>query len=80
MKTFHGRVHGNTIELTEAPQLADGQQVEVRVKAVSAGTRWGENLRRCAGALAEEWTDEDDQILQQIHAERAQDARREVQG
>jgi hypothetical protein len=31
-KTLRGRVHGRTIELDEAPGVADGQEVEVQMK------------------------------------------------
>ena len=77
-KTAHGTVHGKTIELDEDLGLAEGQEVEIQVKVVSSQQRWGEGLRRCAGALANDWTDEDDQILEEIHQERQRDARREI--
>jgi hypothetical protein len=73
-----GVVHGRTIELNEELGLSDGQTVEVSVTTVPPLTQWGEGLRRCAGALAEEWTEEDDRILDQLHRERARDTRPEV--
>jgi hypothetical protein len=33
-KTIHGKVHGRTIELEEDPGVAEGQEVEVRIKVV----------------------------------------------
>jgi hypothetical protein len=77
-KTIHGIVNGRTIELTDDPGLPTGQEVEVVVKPVSLPTStWGEGLRRCAGALAQEWTDEDDRILEAIYQERKRDDRPE---
>ncbi len=61
-KTVNGVVYGKTIELDEDPGVAEGQQVQITIKTVPAKTPWGEGLRRCAGALANEWTDEDDRI------------------
>ncbi len=78
MKTMRGRIHGKTIELDEDLGLAEGQDVEVRIKVVTVTQRWGDGLRRCAGALANEWTAEDDRILEAIHQERKHDARREI--
>jgi hypothetical protein len=73
---MHGVAHGNTIELTEDLGIPDGQAVEVVVHAVtSPKSDWGEGLRRCAGALADEWTEEDDRILEQIHQDRQDDPR-----
>jgi hypothetical protein len=77
-KTLHGKVHGKTIELDEDPGVAEGQEVEVQMKAVPARMQWGEGLRRCAGALAHEWTEDDDRILEEIHEERKRDTRQEV--
>lgn len=82
VKTTHGIVHGKLIELDHDLGLADGQQVEVQVKvvakAVDEATQWGEGLRRCAGALADEWTEEDDRILQAIRDDRKRDPRPEI--
>ena len=77
MKALHGFVHGNTIELNEGLGMREGQEVEVLVRAARAKDTWGEGLRRCAGALAHEWTPEDDRILQEIYRERKADTRRE---
>lgn len=71
VKAVHGIVHGNTIELTERLGLEDGEHVEVVVKSVPKNGTWGEGLRRCAGALAGEWTDNDDRILSEIKRSRA---------
>ncbi|MEX1230167.1 MAG: hypothetical protein WEB58_08005 [Planctomycetaceae bacterium] len=73
MKTIRtaGTVHGNSIELPANLGLADGQEVEVIVRVSSQTPAvWGEGLRRCAGALAETWSDEDDRILEEIARDR----------
>ena len=75
---IQGVVHGNTIELKESPGVPDGQEVEVVVTAIASRQPWGEGLRRCAGALAEEWSGEDDRILEEIYQERKRDSRRDV--
>jgi hypothetical protein len=77
-KTVHGVVHGKTIELDEDLGLTEGQEVEVQVKVVALPKRWGDGLRRCAGALANEWTEEDDRILEEIHQDRKRDTRGEI--
>ncbi len=77
-KTLHGIVNGKTIELSDDPGVPAGQEVEVIVKPVPAKQAvWGEGLRRCAGALADEWTEEDDRILEEIYRERHRDSRPE---
>jgi hypothetical protein len=80
LRQVHGVIHGRTIELTEDPGVADGQQVEITIKTVSNPRPWGEGLRRCAGAFAAEWTEEDDRILDEIHQERKRDTRKEILG
>ena len=77
-KTLHGKVRGKTIELDEDPGVAEGQQVEITITTLPAQKRWGEGLRRCAGALADEWTEEDDRILEEIHQDRKRDTRKEI--
>jgi hypothetical protein len=77
-RTVRGIVHGRTIEVIQDLGVADGQQVEVVVKVIPSKNQWGDGLRRCAGALAGEWTDEDDRILAEIHQDRKQDTRREI--
>jgi hypothetical protein len=77
-KTFHGVINGKTIVLTDDPGMPDGEVVKVVVTPESAPKRpWGEGLRRCAGALADEWTEEDDRILEEIYLERKRDRRAE---
>jgi hypothetical protein len=77
-RIVYGKVHGKTIELDEDLGVAEGQEVEVQVKVVAHTKKWGEGLRRCAGALANDWTEEDDRILEAIQQERKWDTRREI--
>lgn len=77
-KTVQGIVHGKTIELAEELGMAEGQQVEVHVTAVPVSNSWGAGLQRAAGALAAEWTADDDRILDEIHKDRHSDSRREL--
>lgn len=79
-RTLRGVVHGRTVELTEDLGVADGQQVEITIKTVASPKPWGEGLRRCAGAFAADWTDEDDRILEEIHQERKRETRKEISG
>jgi hypothetical protein len=74
-QTMQGKVHGRTIELDEDPGVAEGEQVEITIRTVPAKRTWGEGLRRCAGALADEWTEDDDRILEEIHHDRKRDTR-----
>jgi hypothetical protein len=78
MKSTHGRIHGRTIELDEDLGLAEGQEVEIQVKVIVQPARWGDGLQRCAGALADEWSAEDDRILEELHLDRKRDSRREI--
>jgi len=75
-KVLHGIVNGKTIELTDDPGVPTGQPVEVIVKMLPPNMRpWGEGLRACAGAMADEWTEEDDRILEEIYQQRKHDNR-----
>jgi hypothetical protein len=78
-KMLHGIVHGKTIEVSEDPGVPLGQIVDVLLMpSTSTGRIWGDGLRRCAGALAGDWTDEDDRILDVIQQERNNDGRPEL--
>jgi hypothetical protein len=77
-KIIQGVIHGNTIELSENPGLADGQSVQVVVQAVEPPRPWGEGIRNSAGALADQWSDEDDKILAEIYQDRRRDSHREI--
>ncbi len=77
-KSFHGIVHGRTIELSEDPGVADGAEVDVVVTPATPSEAWGEGIRRSAGALAESWTEDDDKILHEIHQDRSRESLREL--
>jgi hypothetical protein len=77
-KTLQGIIHGKMVELSDDPGMGDGQKVEVIVRPVREDGHWGDGLRRCAGALADSWTGEDDQILEQIYQDRKVDTRPEI--
>ena len=68
-KTLHGKVHGRTIELVEDPGVAEGEEVEVRMKVIPKTQRKpGEGFLSTEGALADdtEWDD----IMEEIHQAR----------
>ena len=67
-KVIHGKIRGRTIELAEDIGLKDGQEVRVAVSVLPPVKVWGEGLRRCAGALADdlEW----DAAMEEIHRAR----------
>lgn len=67
-KTFHGKVHGQTIQIDEDLDIADGEEVEVIVKRTQAPPAWGEGIRRSAGAAAN--IPEFDIVFAQIENER----------
>ena len=77
-KTLHGKVHGKLIELDQDPGLAEGQEVEITVRAIASGTnpQSGEGLLRTEGVLADdqEW----DAIMEEIYRDRKRDRRRDV--
>ncbi len=70
MKTHTGGIHGNFIELSDNPGLPDGEEVEIQVTTRTRNWRPGEGLERCAGAMADHWTEDDDQILAAIQEDR----------
>lgn len=78
VRQVQGVIHGRTIELTDDPGVADGQQVMITIKTLPNPRPWGEGLGRCAGAFAADWTEEDDRILEQIQQERKRDSRKEI--
>jgi hypothetical protein len=72
-RTVHGKIHGKTIELDEDPGLAEGQDVEIILKAAPAQRVWGEGILRTAGALADDpyWDD----IMEEIYQDRKRNRR-----
>jgi hypothetical protein len=69
-RTLQGVIHGRTTELTEDLGVADAQQVEITIKRIASLAPRREGLRRCAGAFAADWTEEDDRIMEVPHQER----------
>ena len=71
-KTLHGKVHGRTIELDEDPGVAEGQEVEVQVRAAPPSSCWpafgGRDSAHGVGALADDA--ELDVIMEEIHQQR----------
>jgi len=81
-ETFHGVVRGKTIELESDPGIEAGRRVEVTLHVQplpGPPPGWRPNQTETAGGmLADAWTDEDDRILREVHAQRRDDARPEV--
>jgi hypothetical protein len=69
-----GVVHGRTIELTSDPGIADGQQVEVVVRAVSPAKSANEGICASAGAWADD-AESLDEFLKEMRNSRRQDRR-----
>lgn len=78
IKSMHGIIHGRTIELSEDPGVADGQEVEVQVKVYPPRREWGAGILRTAGALADDphW----DAIMDQVHQARKVERRPQLEG
>jgi hypothetical protein len=90
MEILSGIVHGNTIELSSVPGVADGERVIVTIQpakglgpleAPSAlpgpPPKWKEG-KTVGGCLADVWTDDDDRILAEVERERQSATFREV--
>lgn len=77
MKTHTGVIHGKIIELNENLGFPDGEVVEIQVTSKKQ-RQPGEGLRRCAGALANDWSAMDDQILAEIERDRLNAVHREM--
>lgn len=70
LKSVTGIIRGKTIELSHNPGLPEGGRVEVIVRLAGELQTSGSGLQRCAGALADDWTEEDDRILEEIQRDR----------
>jgi hypothetical protein len=77
-KVIQGVVHGKTIALEDDPGFAEGQLVELTIRAVKPPTsrQPGEGFLRTEGALADdtEW----DAIMEEIYQSRKQERRPEI--
>ncbi len=61
---WHGTVQGNSIMVDENLGIKNGEKVEFKlVRKLPAKVDLA-GFIRSAGAMADEWTDEDDEILQ----------------
>ena len=66
-------MRGNAIEVTEPIGVADGEEVEVLVRAAEPNAKWGDGIRESARGWSE--YAEMDQIMQQIQQERKSERR-----
>jgi hypothetical protein len=68
IKILHGIVHGKNIELSDAIDFTDGQEVELLIREAKTTKPWGEGIKQSAGG----WTDypEMDAIMEKIRKER----------
>ncbi len=80
IRTLRGVIHGRTVELTEDLGVPDGEKVEITIKTVASPKPWGGGLRRCAGAFAADWTEEDDRIMEEIYQARKLPRRAQMEG
>jgi hypothetical protein len=78
MISFRGIIHGKTIELMDAPDLADGQEVDVVVRPATVRVVPAEAERQDEDKVAEWWTPEDDKILEEIARYRRSSGLREL--
>lgn len=78
LRTIYGKIRGQTIELDQAIDLADGAKVEIVIRSAQPSLQWGEGLKRSAGAMSGFWTPEDDAILEELHQDREQMISREL--
>ena len=58
IRRVHGIVHGKTIEIEEELGLPDGDKVSIVIENSQSNLdKWGEGLKRCAGALRQKLID-----------------------
>lgn len=77
MIALRGVIHGKTIELVEAPDLAEGQEVEVVVRP-AANRSIPPTAIDDPDKIADWWTPEDDAILEEIAQYRRNSLPREL--
>lgn len=78
MKTLTGVIHGNTIQLHDAPPLAEGAEVEIVIRSPRPQRTPGEGLLRTEGALSDDadWDGIMDEIQLSRHEERSSQGER----
>jgi hypothetical protein len=74
-----GTIQGQTIILSEPLGLPDGQPVEVVIRSTTNQRLPGDGIRRSAGALAADFTEEDERILDEIHRARKDSTRSPIE-
>ena len=78
IKKSQGTAHGKVVQFDDDLGFPEGERVQATIEVVEPHNAvWGEGLKRCAGALADSWTAEDDRVLEQIYRERKADPRLE---
>ena len=74
-----GTVHGKTIVFDDPLPIAEGESVEVIVRTAENNRSPGDGIRQSAGALALEFTEEDQRILDEIQKARHISTRPEIE-
>ncbi len=74
---IQGVIHGKTIILAQNPDMADGQQVEVVLRATAMARKSDAGVQSAAGMLAD--YPEMDAELEEILQERKSESRREIE-
>jgi hypothetical protein len=74
---FHGTIQGNMIVVDENLGLNTGEKVEFQIIRKPLRPIDPDGFRRAAGALADEWTEEDDRILEKIYLDRKRKSNRD---
>jgi hypothetical protein len=74
-----GVVHGKTVELESDPGLEDGKKVKLVLRVPTLPgppPKWTPGSTVTAGGmLADDWTEEDDRLLEEIYQDRKRDRR-----
>ena len=80
---MHGVIHGNTVELEATPDVEEGKRVELVLripKLPGPPPKWTPGSTVTAGGmLADDWTEEDDRLLEEIYQARKRDRIRPLQ-
>lgn len=70
-EVVEGVIHGKTIELTTLPRIADGQRVEVTIRAVADREAQILAISRTSGSMADD--PDFEAVMEQIERERRKD-------